>query len=74
MWLMERRGIPDNYISDYMESEMYKILLPEEEQKRKRKMDMDKTHASYMNRMKSNNNMNTTHVMHMTMQGRRNLL
>jgi hypothetical protein len=30
-------------------------------------MDMHKTHAAYMKRMKANNNMNITHVMHITM-------
>jgi ATP-dependent phosphoenolpyruvate carboxykinase len=43
---------------------------PEEEQKRKTKIDMNKTHASYMKHMKANNNMNSTRVMHMTMQER----
>ena len=35
---------------------------------------MNKTHASYMKRMKTNNNMNITRVMHMTMQERKNIL
>ena len=35
---------------------------------------MNKTHESYMKRMKANNNMNITRVMHMTMQERKNLL
>ena len=35
---------------------------------------MNKTHASYMKRMKANNNMNITRVMHMTMQERKKLL
>ena len=37
-------------------------------------MDMNKTHTSYMKRMKANNNMNIKHVMHMTMQERKILL
>ena len=32
---------------------------------------MNKTHESYMNRMKANNKMNITRVMHMTMQERK---
>jgi hypothetical protein len=43
-----------------------KVYSPEEEQKRKTKTEMNKTHASYMKRIKANNNMNITHVMHMT--------
>ena len=35
---------------------------------------MNKTHESYIKRMKANNNMNITRVMHMTMQERKNLL
>ena len=35
---------------------------------------MNKTHESYMKRMKANNKMNITRVMHMTMQERKNLL
>ena len=35
---------------------------------------MNKTHESYMKRMKANNNMNITRVMHMTMQERKKLL
>ena len=50
---------------------MHNSLLPEEEQKRKIKIDINKTHASYMKRMKANNNMNITRVMHMTMQERK---
>ena len=43
----------------------------EEEEKRKTKIDVNKTHASYMKRMKANNDMNITRVMHMTMQERK---
>ena len=44
------------------------VYSPEKEQKRKTKTDMNKTHESYMKRMKANNNMNITRVMHMAMQ------
>jgi hypothetical protein len=50
------------------------VYSPEEEQKRKTKTDMNKTHESYMKQMKANNNMNITRVMNMTMQERKNLL
>ena len=83
IWLLEWGGIPDNYISGYIREtrgticafarESWKVRCttvysPEEEQKRKTQIDMNKTHASYMERMKANNNMNITRVMHMTMQ------
>jgi hypothetical protein len=89
IWLMEWGGIPDNYISEYIREirgiiyafarESWKVRCtmvysPEEEQKRKTKTDMHKTHESYMKRMKANNKMNITRVMHMTMQERKNLL
>jgi hypothetical protein len=50
-----------------------KVYFPEEEQKRNPKMDMNRTHASYMKRMKTNSDMNITHVMHITMQERKNI-
>ena len=78
MWLMEQGGKPDNYIAEYiqeirgiinlctrvMEGEMHKSLLPGRRTKKKRKMDMNKTHASYMKQMKANNNMNNTYNAH----------
>ena len=89
IWLMEWGGIPDNYISEYIREirgiiytfarESWKercttVYSPEEEQKRKTKTDMNKTHESYMKRMKANNKINIKRVMHMTMQERKNLL
>jgi hypothetical protein len=80
---MEWGGIPDNYISEYIREirgivytfarESWKVRCktvysPEEEHKRKTKIDISKTHASYMKRMKANNNINITRVMQMTMQ------
>ena len=53
-------------------AEMHNGLLPCRRTKKKRKIDMNKTHASYMKRMKANNKMNITRVMHMTMQERKN--
>ena len=88
-WLMEWGGIPDNYITEYIREirgiiyafarESWKVRCttvysPEEEQKRKTKTNMNKTHESYMNRMKTNNKMNITRIMQMTMQERKILL
>ena len=81
--------MPDNYVAEFIREirgiihtfarESWKVRCatvysPEEEQKRKQKTDTNKTHASYMKRMKANNNMNITRVMNMTMQERKKLL
>ena len=55
-----------------MEGEMHNGLLLGRRTNKKNKKDMNKTHESYMKRMKANNNMNITRVMHMTMQERKN--
>ena len=57
-----------------MEGEMHKGLLPGRRTKKKRKNRHDKTHASYMKRMKASNNMNITRIMYMNMQERKRLL
>ena len=83
MWPMEWGGIPGYYISDHIREirgiiyafareswkmRCTKVYSPEEEQKRKIQMDMNKIYASYMKQMKSNINMNITDGIHMTMQ------
>jgi hypothetical protein len=72
--LREIRGIIYAFARESWKERCTTVYSPEEKQKRKTKTDMNKTHESYMKRMKANNNMNITRVMHMTMQERKKLL